>query len=157
MSGGAAADSTYGTMYSYLVPAGGYASNGIPTAVSMVTHRNKAINILDNARKQAYSFKEYNQGEFAMPRVAVDDNKRMNLRVTPVAKAKLVRAAALRHTDLTDFVTQTALREADAVIAASEVVTLSERDSLCVLNLLEHPPAPNAKLRAAIAAMPKPA
>ena len=91
-----------------------------------------------------------------MPRVAVDDNKRMNLRITPLAKSKLVRAAALRHTDLTDFVTQTALREADAVIAAAEVVTLSERDSLLVLNLLEHPPAPNAKLRAAIAAMPKP-
>jgi uncharacterized protein (DUF1778 family) len=92
-----------------------------------------------------------------MPRVAVDDNKRMNLRVTPLAKAKLVRAAALRHTDLTNFVTQTALREAESVIAAAEVVTLSERDSLCVLNLLEYPPAPNAKLRAAIAAMPKPA
>ena len=92
-----------------------------------------------------------------MPRVAVDDNQRMNLRVTPLAKAKLVRAAALRHTDLTNFVTQTALREAESVIAAAEVVTLSERDSLCVLNLLEYPPAPNAKLRAAIAAMPKPA
>jgi uncharacterized protein (DUF1778 family) len=92
-----------------------------------------------------------------MPRVAVDDNKRLNLRVTPVVKAKLVRAAALRHTGLTDFVTQTAVREAEAVIAASEVVTLSERDSLLVLHLLENPPAPNAKLRAAIAAMPKPA
>lgn len=91
-----------------------------------------------------------------MPRVAVDDNKRLNLRVTTVAKSKLVRAAALRHTNMTDFVTQTALREAEAVIAASEVVTLSERDSLCVLNLLEYPPAPNAKLRAAIAAMPQP-
>jgi uncharacterized protein (DUF1778 family) len=90
-----------------------------------------------------------------MPRVAIDDNQRMNLRVTPSAKSKLVRAAALRHTDLTNFVTQTALREAEAVIAASEVVTLSERDSLMVLNLLEHPPAPNAKLRAAIAAMPQ--
>jgi uncharacterized protein (DUF1778 family) len=91
-----------------------------------------------------------------MPRVAVDDNKRLNLRVTPVAKAKLVRAAALRHTDLTDFVTQTALREAESVIAAAEVVALSERDSLLVLNLLENPPAPNARLRAAIAGMPKP-
>jgi len=89
-----------------------------------------------------------------MPRVAVDDNKRMNLRVTPMAKAKLVRAAALRHTDLTDFVTKTALREAEAVIAASEVVKLSERDSLLVLNLLENPPALNAKMRAAIAAIP---
>jgi len=91
-----------------------------------------------------------------MPRVAVDDNKRLNLRVTPVAKSKLVRAAALRHTDLTNFVTQSALREAEAVIAAAEVVTLSERDSLRVLNLLDSPPPPNARLRAAIAAMPKP-
>jgi uncharacterized protein (DUF1778 family) len=111
----------------------------------------------DKAQISTYTLKKYKQGGLAMPRVAVDDNKRMNLRVTPLAKSKLVRAAALRHTDLTDFVTQTALREADAVIAASEVVTLSERDSLLVLNLLENPPAPNAKLRAAIAAMPKPA
>jgi len=91
-----------------------------------------------------------------MPRIAVDDNQRMNLRVTPMAKAKLVRAAALRHTDLTDFVTRTALREAEAVIAEAEVVSLSGRDSLRVLNLLENPPAANARLRAAIAAMPKP-
>ena len=62
----------------------------------------------------------------------------------------------MRHTDLTDFVPQNALREAEAVIAESERVTLSQRDSLQVLNLLENPPAPNAKLRAAIAAMPKP-
>jgi len=92
-----------------------------------------------------------------MPRAAVDDNKRMNLRLRPEQKAALMRAAALRHTDLTDFVLAPALREAQAVIEESERVVLSERDSLTVLNLLEHPPAPNAKLRAAIAAMPKPA
>lgn len=89
-----------------------------------------------------------------MPRTAVDDNKRMNLRVSPEAKAKLVRAAALRNTDLTNFVTQTALREAEAVIEAAEAIKLSERDYKRVLDLLENPPAPNAKLRAAIAAMP---
>ena len=89
-----------------------------------------------------------------MPRVAVDDNERMNLRVKPEVKARLVRAAALRHTDLTDFVTRTALREAEAVIAEAEQVRLSERDSLLVLDLLENPPAPNARLRAAIAALP---
>lgn len=91
-----------------------------------------------------------------MPRAAVDDNKRMNLRVRPEQKAKLMRAAALRRTDLTDFVLQPALREANAVIEESERVVLSERDSLLVLELLENPPAPNTKLRAAIAGMPKP-
>jgi uncharacterized protein (DUF1778 family) len=91
-----------------------------------------------------------------MPRAAVDDNDRMNLRLRPEQKAKLVRAAALRHTDLTDFVLQPALREAQAVIEESERIVLSERDSLMVLNMLEKPPAPNARLKAAIAAMPKP-
>ncbi|HEY6332548.1 MAG TPA: DUF1778 domain-containing protein [Blastocatellia bacterium] len=90
-----------------------------------------------------------------MPRAAVDNNERMNLRLRPEQKATLMRAAALRHTDLTDFVLQPALREARAVIEESERVVLSERDSLLVLNLLENPPAPDAKLRAAIAAMPK--
>src|SRR5215471_14379496 len=90
-----------------------------------------------------------------MPRVAVDDNKRMNLRVRPEQKAMLMRAAALRNTDLTDFVLQNALREARNVIDEAERTVLSERDSLLVLSLLENPPAPNAKLRAAIAALPK--
>jgi uncharacterized protein (DUF1778 family) len=67
-----------------------------------------------------------------------------------------MRAAALRRMNLTDFVLQPALREAEAVIGESERIILSERDSLLVLNLLENPPAPNAKLRAAIARMPKP-
>lgn len=91
-----------------------------------------------------------------MPRAAVENNKRMNLRLRPEQKATLVRAAALRRTDLTDFVLQPALREAQAVIEESERIVLSERDSLLVLDLLENSPAPNAKLRAAIAALPNP-
>jgi uncharacterized protein (DUF1778 family) len=91
-----------------------------------------------------------------LPRAAVDNNQRMYLRVRPEQKATLMRAAALRHTDLTDFVLQPALREAKAVIEESERIVLSERDSRLVLDLLENPPAPNAKVRAAIAAMPKP-
>lgn len=90
-----------------------------------------------------------------MPRNAVDDNERMNLRVRPEVKARLVRAAALRNTDLTNFVTQSALREAEAVIHEAEVVTVSERDFMRVMELLENPPAPNARLRAAARALPK--
>lgn len=90
-----------------------------------------------------------------MPRVAVDDSKRMNLRIRPEQKAMLIRAAALKNTDLTDFVIRNALREAKMVIEDAERLVLSERDSLLVLKLLENPPAANARLRAAIAAMPK--
>ena len=89
-----------------------------------------------------------------MPRPVIDDNRRMNLRISPEAKEKLLRAAALRETDLTNFVTQTALREAEAVIEAAEVIRLSERDFRRIFELLENPPRPNAKLRGAIAALP---
>lgn len=90
-----------------------------------------------------------------MPRAAMNNTPRMNLRLRSEQKATLMRAAALRHTDLTDFVLQPALREARAVIEQSERIGLSDRDSLMVLDLLENPPAPNARLRAAIAAMPR--
>ena len=90
-----------------------------------------------------------------MPRAAIDANRRMNLRVRPEQKATLMRAAALKQTDLTDFVLQNALREAEAVIAQAEHLKLSSPDSALVLQLLEHPPEPNAKLRAAAKALPR--
>jgi uncharacterized protein (DUF1778 family) len=90
-----------------------------------------------------------------MPRVAIDDNKRMNLRVLPEQKATLMRAAALKNTDLTNFVLELALREAKAVIAEAERITLSERDTRLWLDLLDHPPKPNRRLIAAIKALPK--
>lgn len=90
-----------------------------------------------------------------MPRAAVDDNKRMNLRLRPEQKATLMRAAALRNTDLTDFVLQLALREAKAVIEEAERITLSERDTRLWLDLLDNPPKPNRRLIAAIKALPK--
>jgi uncharacterized protein (DUF1778 family) len=46
-----------------------------------------------------------------MPRVAVEDNERMSMRVRAEEKATLLRAAALENTDLTDFVLQHALPE----------------------------------------------
>jgi uncharacterized protein (DUF1778 family) len=42
-----------------------------------------------------------------------------------------------------------------AVIEKADHLKLSGRDSLRVLDLLQHPPAPNAKLLAAARALPK--
>lgn len=89
-----------------------------------------------------------------MPRAAVEDNERMSLRIAASAKSKLLRAAALSNTDLTNFVTQSALREAEAVIANAEAVETSEQDYRRMMDLLENPPKPNPRLRAAIAALP---
>jgi uncharacterized protein (DUF1778 family) len=90
-----------------------------------------------------------------MPRVAVEDNSRMSLRIHSEDKAVLLRAVAYTHTDLTDFVVRNAMQAARAVIAKAEQVSLSERDSLRVLDVLENPPPPNAKLLAAARALPR--
>jgi uncharacterized protein (DUF1778 family) len=90
-----------------------------------------------------------------MPRRAVEENSRLSLRIRAEEKALLLRAVALNHTDLTDFVLRHALIAAKAVIEEADHLRLSGRDSLRVLNLLENPPAPNTKLLAAARAMPK--
>ena len=89
-----------------------------------------------------------------MPRAVVEDNSRMSLRIRPEDKVLLMRAVAYEHTDLTDFVLRNAMQAAKAVIAQAERVSLSERDSLRVLDALENPPRPNAKLLAAAQALP---
>ncbi len=65
-----------------------------------------------------------------------------------------MRASVLAETDITDFMVRTAVEAAQQLIERSERVTLSARDSLRVLDLLEHPPTPNSKLIAAAQALP---
>ncbi len=79
---------------------------------------------------------------------------RLQLRIRPDEKAAIVRAATLEHMDLSHFVLRTVLPAAHAVIERAERVELSERDSLRILDLLEHPPLPNQRLLAAAQAMP---
>jgi uncharacterized protein (DUF1778 family) len=90
-----------------------------------------------------------------MPKIAIENNHRINLRIQPEDKAILLRASAYEQTNLTSFVLRQALIAAKAVIAEAEKVSLSERDSLRLLEALENPPAPNAKLLAAAQALPK--
>lgn len=90
-----------------------------------------------------------------MPKTVVEDNNRMSLRIPAEEKSLLLRAAALKQTDLTGFVRQHSLRAARAVIREAEQVRLSARDSLRAMDLLENPPAPNAKLLAAAKALAK--
>ena len=91
-----------------------------------------------------------------MPRPAVETNRRMSLRIPAADKALLLRAAALLHTDLTDFVIRSGMQAAREVIEQAERLQLSERDSLRVLELLENPPPPHEKLLAAARALPGP-
>ena len=74
---------------------------------------------------------------------------RIELRATPHEKALLARAAAMEHLDVTSFVLRAAVPVAREIVERTERVVLSERDTLRVLELLENPPPPNAKLAAA--------
>ena len=89
-----------------------------------------------------------------MPQILVKNNSRVSLRIPAEDKALLVRAVALQQTSLTNFVIRHAVEAARNLIDQAERVTLSERDSLRVLELLENPPAPNAKLMKAAYALP---
>ncbi|MGC1860869.1 MAG: DUF1778 domain-containing protein [Methylocystis sp.] len=80
-----------------------------------------------------------------MPREHVE-NGRVELRLKPEDKAVLARAAALERLDLTSFILRAALPQAQTVISEAETLRLSERDSLRVLDLLENPPEPSARL-----------
>lgn len=84
-----------------------------------------------------------------MPQLPVENNSRMSLRIPTKEKTLLLRAVALKNTNLTDFVVNSAVDAARSVIDQAERLQLSERDSLRVLDLLENPPAPNVKLLAA--------
>lgn len=89
-----------------------------------------------------------------MPR-AVANSGRVEIRIDPEVKAKLARAAALEHIDLTAFILRAALPAAQSVIERAERIELTERDSLKVLDILENPRPANSRLRRAAAALRK--
>lgn len=88
-----------------------------------------------------------------MPRAAVENNQRVALRVRSDDKAIILRAVAIAQTDMTAFILRAALREAQSIIEEDQRIKLSQRDSRLVMELLENPPPPNAKLRKAAHAL----
>jgi len=89
-----------------------------------------------------------------MPQVPIETNDRISLRIASKDKSLLMRAAALQHTNMTEFVIRTVISVAQEVIDQNEKLALTQRDSLHVLDLLDNPPKPNKKLMAAAFALP---
>ena len=75
---------------------------------------------------------------------------RIGARVPHEVYETLCRAAELTGATVNQFLVQSALKEAQAVIEREEVIRLSSRDWSWLLDLMENPPKPNAKLKAAI-------
>ena len=74
---------------------------------------------------------------------------RIAARVPREVYQTLRRAAELSGATVNQFLVQAALKEAQAVIEREDVIRLSPRDWDWLLPLLDEPPAPNARLRAA--------
>ncbi|MDE0509207.1 MAG: DUF1778 domain-containing protein [Gammaproteobacteria bacterium] len=74
---------------------------------------------------------------------------RIELRATASEKRLLAAAAAYERLDLTGFIMRSALPAARKVVDRVEKITLSERDAIRVLELLENPPEPTPALLAA--------
>jgi len=75
---------------------------------------------------------------------------RIHTRVSKDVHARLEEASGLVGATVNQFVLQAALKEADHVIERERVIVPAARDARMILVALDRPPAPNAKLRAAL-------
>jgi len=75
---------------------------------------------------------------------------RIGARVPHEVYETLCRAAELSGATVNQFLVQSALKEAHAIIEREEVIRLTPRDWNCLLGLMDNPPKPNAKLKAAL-------
>ena len=81
-----------------------------------------------------------------MPITQAPREERIELRATKEEKQLLTAAAACERQDLTSFILRNVLSVAREVVEQSERITLSERDTYRVLDLLENPPEPTPTL-----------
>ena len=75
---------------------------------------------------------------------------RIGARVSHEVYKTLCRAAELSGATVNQFLVQSALKEALAIIEREEVILLSARDWDWLLDIMENPPTSNPKLKAAM-------
>ncbi len=81
---------------------------------------------------------------------ALAKQNRIGARVPREIYETLCRAAELTGATVNQFLVQAALKEAQEVIEREEVIRLSPRDWNWLLDVMESPPKPNARLKAAM-------
>jgi uncharacterized protein (DUF1778 family) len=98
----------------------------------------------DNATLTAIDHKE------KIMDTALPKQDRIGARVPHEVYETLRRAAELSGATVNQFLVQAALKEAQVVIEREDVIRLSAREWNWLLDLMENPPKPNAKLKAAM-------
>lgn len=78
------------------------------------------------------------------------NDARLTARIPLAVKETLQKAADLSGATLNQFLVQAALKEAHQILEAERVIALSEKDAQTVFSLLENPPEPNTRLKAAV-------
>ncbi len=72
--------------------------------------------------------------------------EKLDLRLTPNAKRALQNAAQATHKTLSDFVLESALAQADSVLADRQIFRLDARRLNAFLTALDSPPGPRPRL-----------
>ena len=80
----------------------------------------------------------------------VRKEERIEARLNPEQKRRIEYAASLKGTSISDFMVSSADDAAVQTIQEHEVWALKGRDREVVVEALLHPPAPSARLKAAV-------
>ena len=81
--------------------------------------------------------------------------ERISARVTRDVHSTLRQAAEMVGATVNQFLVQTALKEAQNIIERERTIQLTQRNAKVFFGMLDRPPKPKAKLRAAVAAYRK--
>ena len=85
-----------------------------------------------------------------MRRTIARSRNKITTRVSASVRQTLEQAAELLGTTVNQFVVHTAYIEAQRIIERESTIRLSQEGARRVLSLLDNPPKPNKRLRAAV-------
>jgi uncharacterized protein (DUF1778 family) len=87
-----------------------------------------------------------------MGQVLEEERRRITARVPDHVRATLEQAAGLLGANVNQFIVQAAYQEAQRIIEREAFVRVKQKDAGKLLALLDKPPKPNRKLKAAVQA-----
>lgn len=100
--------------------------------------------------KLSSQFDEYAYCKYNLNMKTIEQkSERIATRVTPKQKALISRAASLRGRSLTDFMIESAQKEAITAIEEAQVIQLSEEHQYQLAQALMNPPSANQALKEA--------